>query len=233
MHLPRPITVRLNDHNINAEFEAILKSYQKYNHDTDNTYRATETANHWGFIHDATSHWVKEINTVFLRTVDDKDNIFKVPFDMTQVPGSLTGEVLCEEIISQISQVKTVKNNAASAICEALLSSSDDDTHENQIEDYCRQLKQAADEIDFEKTDQLRALIQEKQKQRQQASDLTPRITKKTIIPKPPYYFKIATIEGIDHSTSTIHLNIAPSNVPTSICGVTCATNLQSMSTSS
>ena len=230
MHLPRPITVRLKDHNINAGFEAILKSYQKYNHDTDNTYRATETANHWGFIHDATSHWVKEINTVFLRTVDDKDNIFKVPFDMTQVPGSLTGEVLCEEIISQISQVKTVKNNAASAISEALLSSSDDDTHENQLEDYCRQLKQAADEIDFEKTDQLRALIQEKQKQRQQASDLTPRITKKRFFQN---LHITSTIEGIDHSTSTIHLNTAPSNVPTSICGVNCATNLQSMSTSS
>ena len=131
VHLPRPITVRLNDHNINYGFEAILKSYEKYNHDTDNAYRAIETANHWSFIHDATSHWVKEINTVFLRAVDDKGNIFKVPFDMKQVPGSLTGEVHCEEIISQVSQVKTVKSNAASAISEALLTSSDDDIHEN------------------------------------------------------------------------------------------------------
>ena len=167
VHLPWPITVCLNDHNINDGFEAILKSYQKYNHNTDIAYCAIETANHWGFIHNAKSHWVKEINTVFLRAVDDKGNIFKVPFDMKQVPGSLTGEVLCEEIINQISQVKTVKNNAASAISEALLSSSDDDTHENQLEDYCGQLKQAADEIDSEKTDHLWALIQEKRKQRQ------------------------------------------------------------------
>ena len=132
VHLPRPITVCLNDHNINDGFKAILKSHQKYNHDTDNAYCTIETANHWGFIHDAPSHWVKEINTVFLRAVDDKGNIFKVSFDMKQVPGSLTGEALCEEIINQISQVKTVKNNAASAISEALLGSSHDDTHENQ-----------------------------------------------------------------------------------------------------
>ena len=180
VHLPRPTTVCLNDHNTNDGFEAILKSYQKYNLETDNTYRATETANHRCFIHDATSHWVKEINTVFLRAVDDNGNIFKVPFDMNQVAGSLTGEVLCEEIINQISQVKTVKNNAASAISETLLSNSDDDIHDNQL-DYCRQLKQAADEIDFEKIHQLRALIQEKQEQRHQASDLTPRINKETL----------------------------------------------------
>ena len=133
----------------------------KYNHDPDNIYRAIETANHWGFIYDVTSQWVKVINTVFLRAVDDKGNISKVPFDMKQVPGTLTGEVLCEEIINQISQVKTVKNNAVSVISEALLNSSDDDAHENQLEEYCRQLKQAADEIDFEKINQLRALIQE------------------------------------------------------------------------
>ena len=141
---------------------------------------------------------------MLLRTADDKGNIFKAPFDMKLVAESLTCKVLCEEIINQISQVKIVKNNVASAISEALLSSSDDDTHENQLEDYCRQLKQDADEIDFEKIDQLQALIQEKQKQRQQASHLTPRNTKETIIPKPPHYFKIATIEGINHSTRTI-----------------------------
>ena len=86
VHLPRPITFCLKNHNINDGFEAILKSYQKYNLNTDNAYRAIETANHWGFIHDTTSHWVKEINTVFLRAVDDKGDIFIVPFDMRQVP---------------------------------------------------------------------------------------------------------------------------------------------------
>ena len=156
MGLPRLITIRLNDHNVNDGFEATLKSYQKHNLDTDNAYRAISL----GFIHDTTSHWVKEINKMFLRAVDDKGNIFKVPFDMKQVPGSLTGEVLCEEIINQISQVKTVKSDAASAISEALLSSSDGDTHDDQLEDYRKQLKQTARAIDFEKIDQLQALIQ-------------------------------------------------------------------------
>ena len=45
---------------------------------------------------------------MFLRAVDDKDNIFKVPFDKKHVQGSLTEEVLCEEIINQ----NNVKNNA-------------------------------------------------------------------------------------------------------------------------
>ena len=49
---------------------------------------------------------------MFLRAVDDKGNIFKVPFDKKQVQGYLAGEVLCEGIINQISYVKTVKNNA-------------------------------------------------------------------------------------------------------------------------
>ena len=75
---------------------------------------------------------------MFLKAVDDKSNIFKVPFDMKQVPGSLPGEVLLEEVINQISQVTTVKNIVASAISEAFLSISDDDTHEDQLEEYCK-----------------------------------------------------------------------------------------------
>ena len=100
VHLLRPITVRLNDHNINDGFEAILKSYQMYILDTDNTYRSIERGNHWRFIHDAISHWAKEMNTVLLRAVNNEGNVFKVPFDMKQVPGSLIVEVLCEEIIN-------------------------------------------------------------------------------------------------------------------------------------
>ena len=49
---------------------------------------------------------------------------------MKWVQGPVTVGALCEEMISQISQVKTIKKNAASAISEAFLSSSDNDTHE-------------------------------------------------------------------------------------------------------
>ena len=109
--LPKPITVRLNDHNINGGYEAILESYRKYNQDPSNPYRVLESVKHWGFIHDVTSHWVKEINTVFVRAADDIGNIYKVPFEMKQVPGSLTGEVLCDEIVKQVSRLKKVKGN--------------------------------------------------------------------------------------------------------------------------
>ena len=108
--VPKLITVRLNDHNINAGHKAILESYQKYNQDPSNPYSALESIKHWELIYDATSHWVKEINTVFNRAADDKGNIYKVPLEMEQVPGSLTGEVLCDKIFKQISCVKKVKD---------------------------------------------------------------------------------------------------------------------------
>ena len=37
--------------------------------------------------------------------------MIKVPFEIEQVPGSLTGEALCDEIVRQISRVKKVKVN--------------------------------------------------------------------------------------------------------------------------
>ena len=52
-------------------------------------------------------------------------------------------------------------------------------------------------------------------------------INKDTIIPKPPHYFSIATVEGIKHVEKVIHLNIKPENAPASICGDNCATNLK------
>ena len=60
---------------------------------------------------------------------------------MKWVQGPVTVGALCEEMINQISQVKTIKKNAASAISEAFLSSADNDTHEDQLESYCKQLK--------------------------------------------------------------------------------------------
>ena len=39
-------------------------------------------------------------------------SIHKVPFSFRQVPGSFTGEVLCDELIQIISNVKKVEGNA-------------------------------------------------------------------------------------------------------------------------
>ena len=49
-----------------------------------------ETVKHWGFIHDATSYWVRKINTMFVRAINDIGDIQKVPFEMEQLPGPLT-----------------------------------------------------------------------------------------------------------------------------------------------
>ena len=49
---------------------------------------------------------------MFLRAVANEGSIFKVPFSMKQVPGSFTGEALCEELVKEISSIRPVKNNA-------------------------------------------------------------------------------------------------------------------------
>lgn len=67
----------------------------------------------FSLVHDATSHWVKEINTVIIRVVADDGEIFKVPFSMKKVPGSFTGEALCEELIDEISSIKVMKFDSA------------------------------------------------------------------------------------------------------------------------
>ena len=53
-----------------------------------------EKCNDYSLIHDATSHWVKEINTIFIRAVFSSGENLQVPFSMKKVPGSFTGEAL-------------------------------------------------------------------------------------------------------------------------------------------
>ena len=71
-------------------------------------------------MHDAITHWVKELNTIFIRAVGKDGAIFKVPFSFDRVPGSFTGEALCEELIQKISSVKVLKENAAEKLPDAL-----------------------------------------------------------------------------------------------------------------
>ena len=65
-----------------------------------------ETVKHRGIIHDCTGNCVKKINTVFVRAVDHIGDIHEVQFEMVQVPRLLTGEILCDQIVKQISCVK-------------------------------------------------------------------------------------------------------------------------------
>ena len=67
----------------------------------------------FGLLHDATSHWVKELNTVMIRAVRESDcQIFKVPFSFKQVPGSFTGTSIklmkyateCDRIVGEVKK---------------------------------------------------------------------------------------------------------------------------------
>ena len=59
------------------------------------------------------------------RVVDDQTlDIYKVPYSMKQVPGSFTGEVLCEEVITHISSVRNVEWNASDTVKEKLIENS-------------------------------------------------------------------------------------------------------------
>ena len=62
----------------------------------------------WHYLFSSCFHssQVKEINTVFLCGVSDDGTIFKVPFSMKQVTGSLTGEALNEELLMEMSKIK-------------------------------------------------------------------------------------------------------------------------------
>ena len=56
---------------------------------------------------------VQEINTVFLRGVDDEGTIFKVPFLTKQVTGSLTAEALSEELLMETSRIRDLGGKSA------------------------------------------------------------------------------------------------------------------------
>ena len=167
---------------------------------------------------------MKELNTVIVRAVDEKGTITKVPFNFRQVPGSLTGEVLAEEIMDNISNVKATKNKAAATVTDALVSSSShNDTSEKQLDELHAQLKEAANALDFDNMNTLQTAIQLLQDEIANSYNST--ITENTIIPTPPNYFNIATLKGINHDNKVIHLEIPSQNIPTSICGDSCSTN--------
>ena len=78
-----------------------------------------------------------------MRVVNDDGTVYKVPFSMKDVPGSFTGEVLCSELIYEISSIKVVKNSAADKLIEALKSykSTGDDGSKNEYRKLHLQLK--------------------------------------------------------------------------------------------
>ena len=63
-------------------------------------------------MHDAISHWVNELNTVFIRANADDGEVSKVPFSMKRVAGSFTEDALWKQMITEISGIKALKDNA-------------------------------------------------------------------------------------------------------------------------
>ena len=73
---------------------------------------------------------------------------------MKQVPGSFTGEVLCEEIINEVSSVKILKQNAASKIEDAMCSKKD-----SGIEALHSELKKSCRNTGFSKISEIQEKI--------------------------------------------------------------------------
>ena len=84
-HLPPK--VKLNKYNITDAQRSWFETYHTSNNDACNPYCQLETCSEFGLLHDATSHWVTQINTVFLWVVSDDGDIFKVPYSMKKVYG--------------------------------------------------------------------------------------------------------------------------------------------------
>ena len=63
-------------------------------------------------MHDAISHWVNELNTVFIRANADDGEVSKVPFSMKRVAGSFTEDALWKQMITEILGIKALKDNA-------------------------------------------------------------------------------------------------------------------------
>ena len=79
-----------------------------------------EKCDNFGLLHDGTTHWANGINTIFVCVVTDDGAVYKIPYSMQKVAGSFTGEVLHEELISEISAIKLLKENAADKIVDAV-----------------------------------------------------------------------------------------------------------------
>ena len=97
-----------------------MQTYHTENQDDFNPHHQLDKCSHSGLLHDATSHWVMEVNTVFLGGVSDDGNVFMVPYSMKRVVGSLTGKVLCAELLKEICSIRKVSHNATLNIRDAI-----------------------------------------------------------------------------------------------------------------
>ncbi|XP_072024708.1 uncharacterized protein [Amphiura filiformis] len=104
MSITPPPIVSVNSHNIPSFQKAILDAY-KQNENPENPYhvlRQPETRD-YSLLHDATTKYVKNVNSAFVRVVDVDCQVKRVPFSLTEVPGgSLNAEVLKNMLLEEI-----------------------------------------------------------------------------------------------------------------------------------
>lgn len=86
----------------------------------ENPYRDLESSSKLGLVHDATSHWLKELNTVFLKPVGRYGTIHKMLYSLKTVLDSSTGKALCAELAKEIPEIKPLKENAARTILDII-----------------------------------------------------------------------------------------------------------------
>ena len=237
-HIPR---FTLNQHNITSIQREIMQTYRWEDNSPNNPYRHLEKCDTYSIMHDGTSVWVKPVNAIFARVVDENLNIHKVPYSLKKVPGSFTGEVLCEELVTAISGIKKVDSNAFDTI-ESRLINNRNKQNEMSIEQKYKCLNSRITELSkqrlWSKVEEVIAEIQAMENEFPELVgidiDTIPDPSARSNgpilsidIPTRPDYFKIATITAIDEDSKEIRMSINPANIPTCQNGDACSVNIK------
>ena len=240
--LPCPPYVTLTDKNINQVHKSLYETFRWENTEKDNPYRALEKCNTFSILHDATSYWVQQFNTMFIRVVTDDCEIIPAPFSFRSVQ-SLTGEALCDEIIDVVSAVKQVDNNAFKRIYDEIKKSKQGGNDIAAIREkynaLCVKLQTAAQSLQIDVMTSIQNEMQELINAHPSAmKDLNSTTLDESLnqgtansefddLQKPPNYFKLAIIKNVNNKDLIIVLEIDSSNIPCCQCGDGCATNLK------
>lgn len=97
--MPPPV-LTLNVNNVSKCEQALLDSYR--NSDApDNPCQVLKRSADWSILHDATTKYTRNLNSCFIRVVDESANIVKVPFSLTEVPGGSVNTVTLSTMLLQ------------------------------------------------------------------------------------------------------------------------------------
>lgn len=213
----------------------MFDTYRNSNNDACDPYHQLETCCRFGLLHDATSYWVPEINTVFLHVVSDDSDFFKVTYSMKKVSGGFSEENLCKELATDISSIKAVLGNTTVRLPNAIKAYTGF-VAAKPVQKYKRlhlQLKIAAETANFDELLSTKAKMEDLVKDFHHLScDLESAVLvdneeteTEFILPKPKFslIFYIAHLTGI--VDDSILSSVDPSNISTTTCRDGCAVN--------